>query len=310
MHAHATVMSSCVLNLLSVVNFSHHIYVLYVAAQARSTSDKDGSEEDEYNEDEYDEDEYDEDEVEEDEEEEDEEEEEDSKPRSGLVQHLSKKFSNMSTSTSGKQATGNLKTPNRPKKVDTSKFQMHLPFIVYQWSDRYGQEHVSADIWLLSGMQHDCINPKISKCGLFLEIRLKIPDPFFSPIRLGLKKDNVKAISLMKEANAIKEKYAKSSDSYHVWVEQRIKLPFKVQPHFAKTFTDAGIETVIVTAGTLGNGVVTSVVMVADKVAIKRDAILSPPVRVAIPEHAPQQQPRQPSPSLSSPSSMGDDDDL
>ena len=92
--------------------------------------------------------------------------------------------------------------------------------------------------------------------------------------------------------------------------EQRIKLPFKVQPHFAKTFTDAGIETVIVTAGTLGNGVVTSVVMVADKVAIKRDAILSPPVRVAIPEHAPQQQPRQPSPSLSSPSSMGDDDDL
>lgn len=156
----------------SIVNFSRHIYVLYVAAQAtgRSTTDKDGSDEDEYDKykDEYDLDEYDEDKEEEDEEEEVEEEEEDSEPQSGSVKQLSKKFSNMSTS--GKQPTGNLKTPTCPKKVNASKYQMHLPNIVYQWSDSKGQQHVSADILLLSGMQHDCINPKISLCGTFLEI--------------------------------------------------------------------------------------------------------------------------------------------
>ena len=177
------------------------------------------------------------------------------------------------------------KTPSRPKTTQ-SQFQLHLPVLVYTWSDTKGQEYVSVDVLLLSGMDADCIIPKVSVCCNYLELRLKIPDTFFSHERLAVddESEDVKVSSLVRETNSIKEKFSKRSESYHIWTTQRIKLPLKVQTNFSDKYTAMGFETVVFKGGSLGHAVMTSVDMVADKVAIIRGAVLSPPVRVYMPE--------------------------
>lgn len=179
----------CVVKLWSFRNVSCHSFAFCVAAAAaRSNLSDDSEEEDE----EFFSD------VEEEEEFEDNDIEVDSKPQSGPVKQLAGKFAAMSTKL-------NAKTPPRPKKEEASQsqFPLTLPVIMYPWKDTKGQEYVSVDILLLSGMDADCVIPKVSSCCHFLELRIKIPDAFFSHDRLAIEEDieDVKVSALVSETN-------------------------------------------------------------------------------------------------------------
>ena len=154
---------------------------------------------------------------------------------------------------------------------------MSLPTLVYAYMDASGQNYVSVDIMLLSGMRSTGIVPKISKCGNFLDVLIEVPLQFFAAQRLMLAADDVKACSLVSQAHTKMSLHGRSEDTYRVWLTQTVKLPFQVQQQFSRKYNAEGYETIQFQAGDLSDGTVCTIDMIATKVAILPAA--SPPVR-------------------------------
>jgi hypothetical protein len=180
-----------------------------------------------------------------------------------------------SADTPSKSTSGSTVVPKAKKAKQ--KMSIELPTILYEYVDSDGQQYVSVDVLLLSGMDSTGVVPKIRPCGTILDFLINIPVAFFRADRLELHKDDVKQASLVKHAHKLLKIHGQSEDSYRVRLVHSVTLPFQVRPYFSNKYTNDGYETIRMEAGNLTHASVCSVDMIA--AVMKLEAAFSPPVR-------------------------------